>query len=800
MNLVKSDRSLTIGNKLLFEKKYVEALAEFSAMAEEGNAEAQYMAAELHRVGLGTPQNLDNAYKYYLESSRQNNGYSFYRIGQFYLNGWVVDTDNSLALEFFNKALNDEVNLANLEIGKIYLYGLGVEKDIEKAVSALKKCLDIETIGANLESEYNKNILEIKSYAARELASAYARADNFPLLEKREILWNSRYWIRESADYGNYDAKLELITVWGPRPVGFKPEEISEYEHNLYVRILDITWDIENKLEKNDQEFSAEFNKSAQDVIAKILKQDVDGAANGEPVAEYWLGFRCWNKIGVLEDLQKSFDLILCSASKGFIWAELLLASFYLDGTGVSVNVSEAIKYAERAFNKTKNSFAAYTLGLAYESKGIHKNYQRSFEYYKEATCSGAAFWRLGDFLENGKGCEIDLILAKEFYNRASNSDVHEATLRLAIWRLLGIDEAEDLEQATLLFDKIPYALKRDFDDWKMLPFYEKRFYEKAKIENPDSNQDLPEYAFSCSSACWAICKVILKDEDIFSNNIKLLLQARGLNWFVKGLNSKGSEPKVYTQKWIAREVVLYLEMLPEIIGKNISKFDAYVLILNLHKLGYHLETAPYFLTLAKEGAPFAQCIVGEYYRTGYFFPKSYLESYAWLNLGNSTLGVELDSLYRKLSTLEQNIGYQYLIQAQGMSQAYQINCDQELRRKLNQRTSSDLEELEFKIWAQVNVSRVNTLTEAVAGTVHDALNPIKKIFKDDKESGGYYPPNNYSNKNEASSIERKSSENNIFSIVLKIFLYAPVAAVLAALIYTFGAGVFTYLLTSMSR
>jgi TPR repeat protein len=118
------------------EENAIEAVKWHKKAAEQGNAIAQSNLARCYEQGRGIDRNLSEAIKWYEASAEC--GYHIQGVlndlGVFYLTGNGVEIDESKAVYWLSKAVeNDEIpSFANL--GRCYLLGIGVNKDLAKAL------------------------------------------------------------------------------------------------------------------------------------------------------------------------------------------------------------------------------------------------------------------------------------------------------------------------------------------------------------------------------------------------------------------------------------------------------------------------------------------------------------------------------------------------------------------------------------------------------------------------------------------------------------------------------------------
>ena len=95
------------------------------------------------------------------------------------------------------------------------------------------------------------------------------------------------------------------------------------------------------------------------------------------------------------------------------------IGTFFEGGVGVEKNIEQAVYWYERAV-EMGDDLAKSNLAdiLRKGTQGYPKDLKRAFELYKSCGLP-YAFYRVGEFYENGWGVEKDLEKAKEYYRVA---------------------------------------------------------------------------------------------------------------------------------------------------------------------------------------------------------------------------------------------------------------------------------------------------------------------------------------------------------------------------------------------
>ena len=138
------------GQKAYANGDYGVAILEWTQVAEDGNARAQYNLGWMHANGKGTAQDFKEAIKWYTKSAQQGNVNAQYNLGNLYLRGDGAAQNDNLAFSWFLKAAEQGDAPAQYNLCRMYILGKGGEKNILEARFWCKQALenDDEYIGA----------------------------------------------------------------------------------------------------------------------------------------------------------------------------------------------------------------------------------------------------------------------------------------------------------------------------------------------------------------------------------------------------------------------------------------------------------------------------------------------------------------------------------------------------------------------------------------------------------------------------------------------------------------------------
>ena len=130
------------------EQDYEKAFEWFLKSAQEGNKFAQYSLANLYYYGNGVEKDLSQAFLWYRKSSEQGQPYAPYTVAQMYDKGEYISQSEETAQRYYKVALSGFLELESkgqaddnlyYKLGAMYKKGLGTEIDIPKAIEYFEK-------------------------------------------------------------------------------------------------------------------------------------------------------------------------------------------------------------------------------------------------------------------------------------------------------------------------------------------------------------------------------------------------------------------------------------------------------------------------------------------------------------------------------------------------------------------------------------------------------------------------------------------------------------------------------------
>lgn len=309
------------------EQDYEKAFEWFLKSAQEGNKFAQYSLANLYYYGNGVEKDLSQAFLWYQKSASQGQPYASYAAAQMYSKGEYVAENKETAQRYYKAALSGFLELESKDqaddnlfykIGVMYKNGLGTEADISKAIDYFKRSAEMN----------NKNGLY--EYGKALIQGNHIEADlekGLECVEKAMKLKNSnakRFFALEYISGEHFSQDIEkglfMLTECADKGDSFACFQLGQF----YLKGEIVTQDLE-RAEK--YLLLAEDNEFTQYAFGKLYLQE----------EKY--------------DIQKAVDYFEKSADKN-MWSSYQLGRLYLFGAAeLEKDKEKAVEWLTKSAN-----------------------------------------------------------------------------------------------------------------------------------------------------------------------------------------------------------------------------------------------------------------------------------------------------------------------------------------------------------------------------------------------------------------------------------------------------------------
>ena len=307
------------------EQDYEKAFQWFLKSSQEGHKFAQYSLANLYYYGNGVEKDLSQAFLWYQKSASQGQPYASYAAAQMYSKGEYVAENKETAQRYYKAALSGFLELESKDqaddnlfykIGVMYKNGLGTEADISKAIDYFKRSAEMN----------NKNGLY--EYGNALIQGNHIEADlekGLECVEKAMKLKNSnakRFFALEYISGEHFSQDIEkglfMLTECADKGDSFACFQLGQF----YLKGEIVTQDLE-RAEK--YLLLAEDNEFTQYAFGKLYLQE----------EKY--------------DIQKAVDYFEKSADKN-MWSSYQLGRLYLFGAeGLEKDKTKAVEWLTKS-------------------------------------------------------------------------------------------------------------------------------------------------------------------------------------------------------------------------------------------------------------------------------------------------------------------------------------------------------------------------------------------------------------------------------------------------------------------
>jgi TPR repeat protein len=390
-------------------------LAGTKAMAARGDAAAQWLLGAMFCKGWAGPGNQDEAIDWFRKAAQQNLALAQHELGSVYLErsrgkketwnlgfarvfyfralpeGQGVVKDEQEALMWFRKAADQHLAMAEQNLGSLYSNGQGVPKDHAEAARWYRKAAE-----QNLPSgQFALAAMYLKGLGVKKEANEAFR------------------WLRRAAEQN------------------FAPAQAGLGE--MYVN----GWGVK----KDDNE--------AVKWLRRAAVQDV-------AMAQHNLGVMYAAGRGVKKDDNEAYRWFRKAAEQDLPLAQTALGSIYLIGQGVTKDGQQALKWFRRAADQDWAP-AQYDLGLMYvKGEGVSKDDREAAKWFLKAAKQGIAEaqYDLGVLYANGSGVEKDEKEAAKWFRLAADQQYALAEYNLGVACERGLGLQKDVKEALIWFRK----------------------------------------------------------------------------------------------------------------------------------------------------------------------------------------------------------------------------------------------------------------------------------------------------------------------------------------------------------
>ena len=352
------------------EQNYEKAFEWFLKSAQEGNKFSQYSLANLYYYGNGAERNLKEAFGWYVRSAKQGQPYAAYAVGNMYENGESAEKDKKKSQGYYKQALSGFLKLEadgqaddNLfyKIGAMYKNGLGTEADMNKAIDYFKRSAELNN--KNGLYEYGKALLLGENITqdipkAMDCLEKAVRLGNLNAKRFLALEYISGEHIEQDIDKG-----IEMLT------------ECADFSDPFSCFLLGRIY------------FKGEFvNRDLSKAEKYLLMADKDSGHACYYLGRLYLEEEIYDLDKAVEWLEKAVNYDEVKANASYSLAKILLEDNKYHDT------QKAIKLLE--LSAEENNWASFLLGRLYlfGTEDIEKDKEKAMEWLNRSADDGNVY------------------------------------------------------------------------------------------------------------------------------------------------------------------------------------------------------------------------------------------------------------------------------------------------------------------------------------------------------------------------------------------------------------------------
>lgn len=184
------------------------------------------------------------------------------------------------------------------------------------------------------------------------------------------------------------------------------------------------------------------------------IKKMTEQAELGNTLAQYNLGLKYIQGIGVVQNFSKGFSLLHKAAKGGYAEAQFHIGWMYYYGKKEGIAVKQNYKLAYKWFHKAAkqgHAIAQYNVGkMLYAGIGVLVNKKRAIEWYEKSVEQhyAEAQNELAKAHSSGIVLPQNFALATPLFHKAANQGIAESRYRLGLTYQLGLNGTVDMKQS----------------------------------------------------------------------------------------------------------------------------------------------------------------------------------------------------------------------------------------------------------------------------------------------------------------------------------------------------------------
>ena len=406
------------------------ALTKLIGRADRLNEQTAHFELALYNESTGEN---DAAVERYRRAAQLGHGRAQFVLGQYYEMGWIVESDESKAKEWYRKAAH------------------------QGHPQAARELLDIlrqESCPTLSKDDEDRLLSDAQKGDARAQYKVGVRYFQSCQIDEGTVD-NATKWLQKAASQGHVKAQTTLGQLYEREACASDGPCFSDLGEKAMEswRKAAAKGDVEAHYLLGRAHYRGDIVTEDDSVAAQWY---ASAAEKGHVEAMENLGYLYLFGYGVSEDKTRAFELLHQAARKGSTRGKLGLGHLYRDGSGVFQSDTKAVEWYQQAANEN-SQYAQYNLALMYaDGRGVRRNPAMAIFLLRKVMAQGMSSATLElaklltKFPEGSKDVESAVQLLELAASSAGRSGV-EAKYRIALLYLGGHTKYRNHHEAMTL-------------------------------------------------------------------------------------------------------------------------------------------------------------------------------------------------------------------------------------------------------------------------------------------------------------------------------------------------------------
>jgi TPR repeat protein len=399
-----------------FERKdYATAFTGFSALAMQGDNNAQGVLAIMYSEGLGAKLDIKKSIFWEVQAAEQGNWISQYGLSEKYSSGTGVEINSNKTLFWMGLVCkNENGHEKYLALCKMVEPLLSDSIRVEISNWSIKTAEQAREIAHEVLQGFDKKILTEKKLNL----DGGDNSEEFRRLKAKAMNGDAVSQVVLGLDYvnGKYGAvNNQLAALWFMKS--------AEQGNSMGQLFLGQQYDRGTGMQLDQKKAFYWYLKAAE---------------QGIEMAQYEIGLRYTNGYGIPKDDLLAFGWFLKAAEQGNSKSQAYVGISYAAGRVVSKDYRLSLLWIQKAADQN-NAIGQYSLGMMYSNgQGISKDEDQAIRWFKKAASQGnvEAQFRLGAMYGLGRGTTKDIQQAYFWWLLAAAQGHQEAARGRDIYEL----------------------------------------------------------------------------------------------------------------------------------------------------------------------------------------------------------------------------------------------------------------------------------------------------------------------------------------------------------------------------